>query len=156
MRVIPVLHNTSSVQRLLDFARLVAGLGLGELVVTKAYGAAAQHGLGELGRLAYKNNMNLVILPDLGDAIDLLKPENVLIVTRRGEPEAFDPLAPPHLEGRILVAFNGGDPDFGEAEIGMGKPIYPPGVQGRLGPAAEAALVLYPLLRSVGRVEEGG
>ena len=156
MKLIPLLHSTSSVQRLLDFARLVASLGLGELVVTKAYGAAAQHGLGELGRLAYKSNMNLVILPELSDAIDLLRPDIVLIVTRRGRPEAFDPLAPPRLEGRILVAFNGGDPDFSDAEVGMGKPIYPPSVQGRLGPAAEAALVLYPLLRSVGRVEEGG
>jgi SpoU rRNA methylase family enzyme len=148
-RIIPVLHNTSSVQRLLDFARLVLALGLKEIVVTKTYGAAAQHGLGELGRLVYKGGGSLLVLPDLPDAVELLSPDTTLIVSRSAGSEPFDPMNPPRLSGRILVAFNGGDPDFSSNELSLGKPIYPLNTRSRLGPAAEAALVLYPLLRSV-------
>jgi len=154
-RIIPVLHNTSSVQRMLDFARLVLALGLKEVVVTKAYGAAAQHGLGELGRILYKGGGSLVVLPDLPDAVELLRPDTTLIVSRASGSEPFDPLKPPRLDGRVLIAFNGGDPDFSPNELALGRPIYPINAKGRLGPAAEAALVLYPLLRSVGDFGEG-
>lgn len=151
-RIIPVLHNTSSVQRMIDFARLILALGLREIVVTKTYGAAAQHGLGELGRLIYKGGGSLIVLPDLPDAVELLNPDTTLIVSRGAGSEPFDPLNPPRVTGRILVAFNGGDPDFGPDEISLGKAIYPLNTKSRLGPAAEAALVLYPLLRSVGEL----
>jgi len=143
--VIPLLHNISSVQRLLDFARLVIALGYEKIVVTKAYGAAAQHGLGELGRIAYKAGTSLIVLPDLPDAVELLRPDEVIIVSKDHAREHVDPASPIEARGRVLVAFNGGDPDFTHQEASLGRPVYFRGLKSRIGPAGEAALLLYPL-----------
>ncbi|GAB6148388.1 RecB-family nuclease [Stetteria hydrogenophila] len=148
LRLVPVLHNVSSIQRLVDTARLVYSLGLGELVVTKAYGAAAQHGLAEVGRLAYKLDRSFFILPDLKDAVELVRPDRVLVVTLEHARARIDPANPPRLEGVVLVAFNGGDPDFTAQEAALGEPVYIEGVDRRLGAPAEAALTLYPILRA--------
>jgi len=149
VEIVPVLHNVSSVQRVVDTARLAYGLGYGTLVVTKAYGGAAQSGVPEATRLALKENKNLIVLPDLADAVSLLKPDTILLVTRDYEPEPIDPASPPSLRGRVLVAFSGGDPGFTPSEASMGKPVYPAGVPGRIGAVAEAALILYALRRIV-------
>ena len=147
-RLVPVLHNVSSIQRLVDTARLVYSLGLRDFVVTKTYGAAAQHGLPEVGRIAFKMDRGFTILPDLPDALELLKPDRVIIVTLEHARARIDPARPPSLEGLVMVVFNGGEPDFTAKEASLGEPVYIEGVEARLGPAAEAALVLYPLLRA--------
>lgn len=149
-RLVLVLHNVSSIQRLVDTARLAYSLGLRDFVVTKAYGAAAQHGLSEVGRLAFKMDRGFTILPDLQDAVELLKPDRVFIVTLEHARSRIDPARPPKVEGLVVVAVNGGEPDFTAREAALGEPIYLEGVEARLGPAAEAALILYPLLRSSG------
>lgn len=147
MEVIPLLHNISSIQRMIDFVKLSIAIGASRIVITRAYGAAAQHGIGEVGRLAYKAGVSLIVLPDLGDAVDLLKPDHTLIITREHAAEAISPSRRPDLNGRVLVAFNGGDPDFSKQEAALGMPVYIEGVTGRLGPVGEAALVLYTLIR---------
>lgn len=156
LRLVPVLHNVSSIQRLVDTAKLVYALGLRELVVTKAYGAAAQHGIAEVGRLAYKLDRGFFVLPDLKDAVELIRPGRVLIVTLEHARERIDPASPPRLEGVVMVAFNGGDPDFSAHEAALGDPVYIEGVDQRLGAPAEAALVLYPLLRASRISGQGG
>jgi SpoU rRNA methylase family enzyme len=149
LEVVPLLHNISSIQRMLDFTRLTLSMGFGRIVVTRAYGAAAQHGLGEVGRLTYKAGASLIVLPDLSDAVDLLKPDSVLIVSREHARVEVDPAGGigEVARGRVLVAFNGGDPDFSPQEASLGTPIYIKGLQSRIGPLGEAALILYALLR---------
>ncbi len=158
LRLVPVLHNVSSIQRLVDTAKLVYALGLRELVVTKAYGAAAQHGLAEVGRLAYKLDRGFFVLPDLRDAVELIRPDKVLIVSLEHARERLDPARPPTLEGVVMIVFNGGDPDFAAHEAALGEPVYIEGVDQRLGAPAEAALILYPIIRASsisGRPGEG-
>ena len=146
--IIPVLHNVSSVQRVVDMARLAYGLGIDTLVVTKAYGGAAQSGVPEAMRIAMRENKRFIVLPDLADAVSLLNPDTVLLVTRDYNPEPLSIAQPPRYDGRVIVAFSGSEPDFTPSEASMGKPVYPAGVPGRLGTLAEAALVLYALRRS--------
>ena len=146
-RLVPVLHNVSSIQRLVDTARLVYSLGLDTFVVTKAYGAAAQHGLPEVGRIAFKMDRGFTILPDLQDAVELFKPDKVLILSLEHARARLDPQKPPEPRGVTMVVFNGGEPDFTAREAALGEPVYFEGVDSRLGPAAEAALILYPLIR---------
>lgn len=151
MRVIPLIHNVSSVQRVVDMARLVYSLGINELVITKAYGAAAQHGIPEASKIALKKGRSLLVLPDIPDAVELLSPDKVLIVSfghakNRNLNEILD-----GEEKVILVAFNGGEPDFMPDETKLGKTIYIPRATSRLGPIAEAGIILYSLL--VGREE---
>lgn len=145
MEVIPVLHNVSSVQRVSDMARLVYSLGYQTLVVTKAYGGAAEAGIPEATRIALKEGKRLIVLPDLNDAVELLAPDKTLIVTRDYMEEEYDPSNPPVYEGRVLIVFQGSEPDFTVKEAKMGTPIYLRGVEGRLGPIAEASIILYSL-----------
>jgi SpoU rRNA methylase family enzyme len=147
--LIPVVHNVSSVQRLVDVARLVYGFDIGLLVASKVYGAAAQSGIPEVMRLAFKSNKSFLVLPDIGDVLELLKPDVTLIVTFDYAGELIDPFNPPVYNGRVLVVFNGGEPDFSAGEVRFGKPIYIKGVPRRIGVVAEASIILYSLLSRI-------
>ncbi|MEM0340527.1 MAG: RecB-family nuclease [Acidilobaceae archaeon] len=153
MELFPLLHNVSSVQRLVDTARLVYGLGLKVFVATKVYGAAAQSGVPEIMKIAMKSGGSFFVLQDLPDAFEVLRPDVVLLVSRSYAREVLDVFNPPVYEGRVLVVFNGGDPDFAVNEIAHGKPVYIKGAEGKLGPVAEAALILYCLLHRRDRGE---
>jgi SpoU rRNA methylase family enzyme len=144
--VIPVIHNVSSVQRLVDMARLVYGLDIGLLVASRVYGAAAQSGIPEVMRFAFKSGRSFLVLPDVSDVIELLKPDVTLVVTLDYAEELLDPSNPPVYSGRVVIVFNGGEPDFSASEVKLGKPIYIKGVSRRLGAIAEASIILYSLL----------
>ncbi|MEM1685132.1 MAG: RecB-family nuclease [Acidilobaceae archaeon] len=146
MDIIPVLYNVSSTQRLIDMAKLVYGLGLHIFTACKVYGAAAQAGIPEVMRLALKSERGFIVLPDIGDVIDLFKPSIILIVSYAYAEDFIDPFNPPVYSGKVLVVFNGSDPDFSSSELKYGKPIYIKGVQYRLGAIPEATLILYSLL----------
>ena len=149
MEVIPVLHNVSSVQRVVDMARLVFSLGFNTLVITKAYGGAAQSGVPEAMRLALKVNARLIVLPDLEDAVEIFRPDVVVAVTRSYAEEEINPVNPPVSEGRTLIVFSGGDPEFSPHELSEARKVYLEGVKSKLGPVAEAALILYHVARHI-------
>ncbi|MCE4613199.1 MAG: RecB-family nuclease [Desulfurococcales archaeon] len=146
----------SSVQKLVDMARLVYSMGFKVLVATRVYGAAAQSGVPEATRIALKHGGSLLVLQDIDDAIDLLKPRSVYIVTsdyaeRKVNPEEFNP------DDGSLLAFNGGEPDFTLEEARKGQPIYLAGLEQRIGPIAEASILLYSVKRRTERRHaEGG
>ena len=155
MAVIPVIHNVSSVQRVVDMARLVYSLGLGTLVVTKAYGGAAQSGVPEAFRIALKEGGRLIVLPELEDAVELLSPDRVVLVSHDYARERLPPEKIVEGGGRVLLVFSGAEPDFSAREAGLGDPVYLEGVPGRLGALAEAAIILY-ALRGRGEGEGDG
>ncbi len=146
-RLIPVIHNVSSYQRLSDMARLVYSLGLDVLVATKVYGGAAQSGVPEVTRMALKHGKSFIALPDLGDAIDVLKPDKVIIVSREHAAQRLDPSSIVAGDGVVMIVFNGGEPDFTRAEASLGTPVYIDGVAERLGAISEAGIILYHALR---------
>ncbi len=140
-RIMPVIHNVSSVQRLTDMARLVYGMGYRSLIVTKAYGGAAQNGVPEAYRIALKYNASLIVLPDLKDAVEYLSPGEVLLVSSEDPEELVEPCR--GVSGDVMIVFNGGEQGFSPAEERLGRKIYIAGAPARLGPLAEAALILY-------------
>ena len=156
VNVVPVIHNVSSVQRVVDMARLTYSLGFDILVVTKAYGGAAQSGVPEAMRLALKDSRSLIILPDLDDAIELLKPDNVVAVTPRGAEHLVTGPgdAASLIKGKTMIVFSGGEPDFTASELSKAmKRVYIDGVKGKLGPVAEASILLYFITRALGSGE---
>ncbi len=155
--VVPVLHNVSSVQRVVDMARLVYALDFDLLVVTKAYGGAAQSGVPEAMRLALKEGKSLIVLPDLGDAIELMKPDSVVAVTPRSPEELVTGPgdAARILNGKTMIVFSGGEPDFTASELSSAsKRVYIGGVKRKLGPVAEASIILYSVSQALGSGEE--
>ncbi len=145
--IIPVLHNISSVQRLVDTARVAYQLGYKTLVVAKAYGGAAQNGIPEAYKLALRYEASLIVLPDLQDAVEVLEPDSTLLVTPEDPETLIGPGKSIKLEGKTLIVFNGGDTLFSPSELKLGKRIYIEGVSSRLGAVAEAGLLLYLLRR---------
>jgi SpoU rRNA methylase family enzyme len=144
--VIPVLHNVSSVQKVVDTAKLVYGLEFKTLVITKAYGGAAQNGIAEAMKIALKQDKQLLVLPELSDAVELLKPEQVILLSFDYSKERMAPEEIP-VKGRTLLVTSGSDPDFSASELKLGVPVYIEGVRRKLGSIAELAIILYALRR---------
>lgn len=149
MRVVPVLHNTSSVQKLVDMAKVVLSLGMDVLVTTKVYGAAAQSGIAEAYRLLLKSGKGLVVLPELSDVAEVYRGFQVLLVDKEHAQDLIDPLSDDvtKLGENVLLVFNGSDSPFTPQELSLGRPIYIRGLSYRAGSSAEASLLLYSLMR---------
>lgn len=145
MEVLPVIHNVSSAQRLIDMARLSYGLGLKSLVATKVYGGAAQAGVPEVMRMALKAGRGFAVLADLRDFVEVMKPSEILIVSKEHARELIDPASPPVYEGLVALVINGGEPDFSPQEVAVGRPVYIKGIEQKIGAVAEAAILLYSL-----------
>ncbi|MGC9112260.1 RecB-family nuclease [Acidilobus sp.] len=149
-KVIPVIHNTSSVQRLVDMARIVLSMNIDLLVATKVYGAAAQSGIAEAFRLLLKAGKGLVVLPELKDAVETYDGMQVFLVDKEHAAELVDPLSGDFVTGSsspLMLVFNGSDTPFSPQELSLGKPIYIKGLSYRAGSTAEASLLLYGILR---------
>ncbi|MGB9709825.1 RecB-family nuclease [Infirmifilum uzonense] len=147
--IIPVLHNTQSSQRLAEVARTVYGLGFNYLIVTKAVGSAAQVGVPEAQKLAYKFGRNLLVLADLSEAIELLQPRKVLLVMPgkyggRGLHEALAEAAKELREGdKVFLVFGGVEPGLSQRELKLGEMVSPEGVEEDIGTVALVAISLY-------------
>ena len=144
-----LIHDVSSAQRLIDFAKLVYGLGFKILVASKVYGAAASSGIPEVMRLAIRKGKIFTVLSEAKEAVELFEPEKVVVVSR----EYGEPIEPNDLASKLgdyrktLIIFGGIDPAPGKDVVGLGEAVYPIATESRLGPVAEAALLLYPLSR---------
>ncbi|MGC9134105.1 RecB-family nuclease [Caldisphaera sp.] len=142
VKIIPVIHNISSVQKLIDMARLSFGFGYKNIIITKAYGGAAQNGVAEVFKISLKENKGVVVLPDLKDVIDLYNPKKVILIDKENSKDEIDIVNPP-VNNDLMLVFNGSDSSFSPSEISLGEPYYIKGVKGKIGSVAEAALLLY-------------
>ncbi len=143
--IIVCLHNITSSQRLIDFAKIVFNLGVDKLVITKASGTAAQVGIPEVGKLAFKLGKSLLILPDLKDSLELLKPSSVYLISSNAKDEInIDNMK--NNSDPILITFSGIESGFTKIEQSLGSYVKIPKLSGDLGPEAEAAILLYMLL----------
>ncbi len=139
MGIVVVLHNVGSVQRLLDAAKAVFAFNDVELlVVSKPYGAAAQMGVPEAQKMAFKRGKSFMVLPDLGDAVELLRPDKIYTVSW----DYGKPAGTLKTRGRIMVIIGATDPGLTRKEALMGEPVYPVSSPAPLGPVAEAAIML--------------
>jgi len=147
--VIVVLHDVSSAQRLIDTARLVYGLGHKLFVASKVYGAAATSGVPEVHRMALRMGRSFAVLPSARDVVDALKPSKVIIVSYDyGEPMTAVEIASKLLEAeRPALILGGIDAAPSKDVAAMGEAVYIRGVETRLGPIAEASILLYELRR---------
>lgn len=142
MKKILVLHDIASVQRLNDIAKIAFGLADYVFVVTKPSAAAAQIGIPELYKTAYKKEKPIVVLPDIKDAIELFNPSTIITISYQyGEP--FNPLQM-EIGYPLMIVSSGTDLGLSKREAFLGKPVRPP-VGRDLGPVASTAIILYML-----------
>ncbi len=141
VEVYVVGHAPTSVQRLEDFAKFVFNFGepVKALIITKPSGVAAQVGVPEVSKLAYKLDKRLLILPDIDDAIEIIAPDKVYTLSFDFGEEKEIPF-----EGneKILIIVGLTDPGLSKLEAQKGEAIRPKGVSGDIGPIASLALLL--------------
>ncbi len=124
-RVIVVLHNISSVHRLVELVRLAAGFGIKNIVLTKVTGAAAQQGLPEVFKIGLKLNTNIIVLSELNEVVDLLAPTKLFFLTcETGQLTLSDLVNEVKTsEGKIGLVVNGSDLPFLPRELQLGKSV---------------------------------
>jgi len=110
-KIIPVIHNISSVQKLIDMARLSFGFGYKNIIITKAYGGAAQNGVAEVFKISLKEGKGVVVLPDLKDVIDLYNPKKVILIDKENSKDEIDIVNPP-VNNDLMLVFNGSTHHF--------------------------------------------
>jgi len=150
--VIVVLHDVSSVQRIHDVAKLVYGFGDRYLfVISKPSGAAAQIGVPEISRTAYKNNKPLLVLPDIRDAIELLKPRQIFTISYKyGETINMDTI---EYDEPLMIIVSGSEAGLSKEEAYLGKPVRLP-TNDDVGPVASLAILMYILEEKKKRVKK--
>ncbi|BCU70603.1 RecB-family nuclease [Stygiolobus caldivivus] len=138
-----VLHNVSSVQKLIDFVKFAFNLDIKYVIVTKIGGVAAQAGVPEASKLAYRMNKTFLVLPDLKDAIELFVPDSTILISQQ-----FDRDFSPDViksKKRIMLVFPGIEAGFTKIEQSFGETYKLPLFKGEVPPVASLALISYML-----------
>ncbi len=141
------IYTVSSVQRLLDFIKTVYVYGIGVPVVIKPIGAAAQVGIPEAHKVAYKSGRPLIVLPDIKDLAEVIGLNEVLLVSEKGSLLEIRSLS---LDHAVAIVFHGGDGDFTRSEAQYGKPVWFKEIPPKLPPVAQATVLLQHLSLALG------
>ncbi|MCE4615373.1 MAG: RecB-family nuclease [Desulfurococcales archaeon] len=141
--VMLVLNNTSSPSRVMDFIKIGSTMGVKEIVYTKIYGAAAQTGIPDAFKYAYKNGLSLLVMPTLEDFVETVKPSLTILFTGTGQ-ELGEILGKHNTsESSTALVFDGSDAGFDPLEKKLGVQTYLKDVPGKLPVVAEVSLSLY-------------
>ncbi len=142
-----VLHAPHGVEVVKQMAKLVYGLGYNLLVLSKPTSAAAQTGVPEASRLAFKLGRGLLIVPDIKDAIELIQPTETLffVENKKAEPYREEDVCLKVKSGdTVALFFSGLEPGFSAKETEHGKAVRL-NLPGEVGCIGLAAIVLYGL-----------
>ncbi|NPA96752.1 MAG: hypothetical protein GXO32_04030 [Crenarchaeota archaeon] len=141
------LYAPSSPQRLVDAARAIFGSGIVDLlVVIKPVGMAAQVGLAEVSKVAYKRGKNLVILSQLSEVRDVLNLNKVFILVHDSDAKLLREAVGAVNQGdRLCVVIQGSEVSIPKAELVQAEPVRHSLPEIGVNPVADVALVLYEL-----------
>lgn len=124
--MIVVAHNFASQARLEDIARNAFAYDIDLLVISKASGMAMQSGIPVVNRLAFEKGKNVLITKDLKEAIELTKPDKVILIYDLAE-EELD-LNKEKVDKNTMLVFFGNYPVKNELNLGKAYCISPKGL----------------------------
>jgi len=149
--LIIVLNNVSSPQRLIDTTKVFLSVDeewMKALVVTRASGMAAQTGIPEASKATYKKGKPLIVLSGVKDAVELLKPNKVLIYHPDPESKDITELLPElRNSGRLMLVIDGSEGGPSRADLALGEPVKIGVFTEKLPAAAALALIINELSR---------
>jgi len=152
-----VIHNVHSPQRLIELAKVFYGLGYTNLVISKAMGAAAQIGIPEVQKISMKNGGKLIITLDLDGAIELIKPNTILLAVQKPYGKTVykpEEIAKKLIEGlNVMIIIGGLEPGLTSKELLLGEAIYIDGIEKDVGCIGLATIVLYELKKYFDKLE---
>uniref|UniRef100_A0A7J3ZIG0 Exonuclease n=1 Tax=Fervidicoccus fontis TaxID=683846 RepID=A0A7J3ZIG0_9CREN len=141
-----LLHDVSSGNTLLNFVRTALAYKdyIELLVISRASGGAAQYGLAEASKMLYKEDVKLLVLPDIFDVTELF-PQKKLVVFSRRHGSPFKSLGDIRLEDRsVILCFSGSETGFSKNElIESSVVVYPHGIRKELAPEAYLSIIMH-------------
>ena len=150
--VIYVLNNVTSPQRLIDAVKTAYSIEsepqIRAFIVTKVTGMAAQTGLPEASRYAYKLGKPLIILPTLKDAVELLNPTRTILITRKLDNSKSIEDVEVRDSDTLMIVVSGSDSEFAKSELALGDHFHIP-LFTFLTPSASIALSYYIIRRKL-------
>ncbi|MEM1549494.1 MAG: RecB-family nuclease [Candidatus Methanomethylicia archaeon] len=151
--LIMVIHNIHSPQRLIELAKVFYGLGYTNLVISKAAGAAAQMGIPEVQKISIKTGGKLIITTNLEDAIELIKPNIILLATYKPYGKTVykpEEIARKIMEGlTVMIVIGGLEPGLTSKELSLGETIYVNGIESDIGCVGLATIIIYELKKKI-------
>ena len=138
------IYNVSSPQRLVDVARLVYGSNVVDmLVVVKPTGMAAQVGLPEVSKLAYRKSKKLLVLTSVQELQEVLSGRRLVFIVHGVSGVGY--LEDAELRGDEVFVVHGGDGTFTRSELALGEAFTLRGFEELQNPVADVAITLYHL-----------
>ena len=111
------LYSPSSVQKLLDFVKTTYTVDNVIPVIIRPFGAAAQVGVPEAYKVAYKLSKPLLIFPELADLKNVLKCDVLYYLSEDGERCDFSQLISSAHHKRVVLAISSGDQEPASREL---------------------------------------
>jgi len=119
-----IFHNFASQIKLEEMARTALAYGAELVVVSKATGMAAQAGIPTVSRLVFEKGGKLLVTHSLEEALEILKPQKVYLITDLAEEE----IKQEEIQKGNAYVFFGNYPVKKEEELGEKRFISPKGV----------------------------
>mgnify|MGYP000400855914 CR=1 FL=1 len=144
------IHNVSSPQRLTDVAKIVFSecSPFSCLIISKPTGMAAQVGVPDVSKMAYKLGKNLLIISSLQDLSEVIDVSKVYIV-HPAEGSNYISLDELSTDDKTLYVISGSDVGFTKSELALGEVVYVKPFKRSIGVVAEVALITYGLMRKL-------
>ncbi len=124
--MIVVAHNFASQARLEDMARNAFAYNINLFVISKASGMAMQSGIPVVNRLAFEKGKNVLITKDLKEAVELTKPDKVILIYDLAD-EELD-LNKENINENTMFVFFGNYPVKSELNLGKAYFVSPKGL----------------------------
>ncbi|NPB05927.1 MAG: hypothetical protein GXO08_06090 [Aquificae bacterium] len=122
--MLTIFHNFASQIKLEEMARTALAYGTDLIVVSKATGMAAQAGIPTVSRLVFEKGGKLLVTHSLEEALEVLKPKEVFLITDLAEEE----LRREEVSPEAAFVFFGNYPVKKEEELGKLRFISPKGL----------------------------
>ncbi|MCD6301090.1 MAG: recombinase RecB [Staphylothermus sp.] len=136
-----VLYAPTSVQRIIDFLKTVYAWNNAVPVIIKPIGAAAQIGVPEAHRLAYKAGKPLIVLPEINDLREVLGLKNIYCITDYGETKKITDI----VTEKTAFIISGGEQEPSKKELIDIETIKLEEIPMNIPATALTALILYVL-----------
>lgn len=141
------LYSPSSVQKLLDFLKTAYAVKSLIPVVIKPFGAAAQVGIPEAHRIAYKLGRPLIVLPELSDLKGILKCDSLYYLSEEGREVDFPTLLSWINNRRVALTLSSGEQEPSGKELEGFSTIWPKEVPMGMPCTALAGILAYEVSR---------
>lgn len=141
-----VLHNVTGMQRLIEFVKTAFNFDdIRHVIITKVGGTAAQAGIPEISKLAFKLNRSLIVLPDLKDAIELFTPDDVYLISQY----ATEEINAEDIKNkkRVMFVISGIESDFNSVEKSLGNYVKIRNLNKEASPIALLVALFYCTLK---------